>query len=384
MTTIKAYWKLLAMAGLVSYFIACSPVRFSHQKILCRNSGVSCTPTGFGTEIYEQEKIVGNGIVDILFVNDNSGSMSFEQNQMGSKFPNFITSLGQIDWRIGMITTDISGLTGSPATAANGNGAWRDGKPLVFGNGATYIDKNTANASTLFNNLVRRQETLTCEQSGYQPAQCPSSDERGIYAANLFLNSYRSQVLRSAAPLAIIVLSDEDVRSGLYSTRSSSYAGSRNNTNAAYGYELASGDQPDNLVANFKSIYPSKSISVHSIVIKNNDTTCLNAQNSQGANISGSYGKKYQEASQLTGGVQGSICSSNYGNELGQIAYEIQNQVTSMAFVCRPKNDDFTWSAIPAAPSVSATADFDRLVLEFNGTFPPGTKITLSYECDEG
>src|SRR5687767_299289 len=102
MTTVLTYWKLLMTIGLVSYFLACSPVKFSKiEGPACRGSGVDCLVTPNGTEKFKDVKTVGNGIVDILFINDNSGSMSFEQNHMGSKFPNFISSLGQIDWRIG-------------------------------------------------------------------------------------------------------------------------------------------------------------------------------------------------------------------------------------------------------------------------------------------
>jgi hypothetical protein len=381
MTMIRTYWKLFMTAAIVMYFIACSPHNFSHiEGPACRGSGVACLVTSTGTEKYSDVKTVGNGIVDILVIDDNSGSMSTEQNAMGSKFPTFISSLGQIDWRIGVITTDVSGVAGQiqPAKAANGNGAFRDGRLLKFSNGASYIDKNTASASSLFNGVIKRNETLTCEQSGYQESSCPSSDERGILAANLFLNGYASGFLRPSAPLAIIVLSDEDVRSGLYA------GGSRNTNNQPYGYELQTADQPDSLISNFKSLYPNKTLSFHSIVIKNGDSSCLSQQNSQGTNVLGSYGKKYQEASSLTSGVVGSICSADYGNELGQIAYDIQNQVTSMAFVCRPKNDQFTWSASPQpAQTVTATADFDRLVVDFDKPFTPGTKITLEYECDK-
>ena len=392
MTNVTRYWKLLLTMGIVSYFLACSPHKFSHiEGPACRDAGVSCKPTANGTEVFTDTKTVGNGVVDILFVNDNSGSMSFEQNNMGSKFPNFISSLGQMDWRIAMITTDVSGPLGSntqPARAANGNGKFRDGALLEFtnngvGTGNYYVTKNTPNVTSVFNDTIRRRETIACEQSrnsqGYlDETKCPSSDERGIFAANLALDRNEHSFFRSTAPLAVVVLADEDVRSGLYS------GGSRNTNNQPFGYELGTKDKYETLVSNYRARFPNKSITVHSIVVKEGDSGCLTTQNSQGANQQGSYGRQYIAASQATGGVIGTICSGDYGNELGQIAYEIQNQVTSMAFVCRPVNDQFTWNATPApAQAVTATADFDRLVVEFDQPFAPGTKITLTYECEK-
>lgn len=383
---IKAYWKLILAIGLVSYFLACSPVKFSKIPApACHGSGIvcleSCNETGC-FEKFDDVKTVGSGAVDILFVNDNSGSMSYEQNQMGSKFPNFIQSLGNVDYRIAMTTTDVAGATnaaGVPRVPSR-----QDGALLDFGNGQKFIDRNTSNAVSLFNTTVRRTETLQCEQNGYQTSQCPSGDERGIYGAYLAVHNNGSAFMRPTAPLAVVILADEDVRSGMYP------GGQRQAGTAGYNgqplYPLDPKDQPENFLSGFKAAFPTKSVSVHSIVIRSNDTACLGQQSGQGGNtnVVGSYGKLYEQLSTLTGGVIGSICSSDYGNELGQIGYEIQNQVTSMSFVCRPVNDDFNISFSPAlSQSVNVTADFERLVVEFDRALPPETKITLSYTCEK-
>lgn len=383
---LKAYWKLICVIGLVSYFLACSPVQFSKIPApACHGSGLACVQTcsDLGCfEKFDDVKTVGSGAVDILFVNDNSGSMSHEQNHMGSKFPNFIQSLGNIDYRIAMTTTDVAGATnagGVPRISSR-----QDGTLLDFGNGSKFIDRNTPNAANLFNSTIRRSETLQCEQNGYQTSQCPSGDERGIYGAYLAIHNNGSQFMRPTAPLAIVILSDEDVRSGMYPGGSREAAAGGYNSQPLY--QLDAKDQPEHFVNAFKSAFPTKSVSVHSIVIKSGDIGCLNIQSGQGGNASvvGSYGKLYERLSGLTGGVIGNICSGDYGHELGQIGYEIQNQVTSMAFVCRPLNDDYSISFSPALPhAVNATADFDRLVVEFDRALPPETKITLSYSCEK-
>ena len=44
--------------------------------------------------------------VDILVVDDNSGSMEFEQTSMANRVSNFLAILQGLDWRIGIATTD--------------------------------------------------------------------------------------------------------------------------------------------------------------------------------------------------------------------------------------------------------------------------------------
>ncbi|MCM2280874.1 MAG: hypothetical protein NDI61_03400 [Bdellovibrionaceae bacterium] len=383
---LKDYWKLLSVGGLVSYFLACSPVQFNKIPAPpCHGSGLMCVQTcneSGCVEKFENVKTVGAGAVDILFVNDNSGSMSYEQNHMGAKFPNFIQSLGHLDYRIAITTTDVSGATnavGVPRASSR-----QDGALLDFGSGLKFIDRNTSNAVGLFDSTIRRQETLECEQSGYQTASCPSGDERGIYAANLAIDRNDGGFLRPTAPLAIVILADEDVRSGMYP------GGSRQAGTTGYNssplFPLNDYDLPETLVSRFKAKFPTKSLSVHSIVIKNNDSSCLSTQSGQGGNVNvvGSYGRLYEQLSTQAGGVIGSICSSDYGQELGQIAYEIQNQVTSMSFVCRPIDDKYHVEFFPK-PSydVIATPDFERLVVEFDRALPPETKIQLSYSCEK-
>ncbi len=380
----KNYWKILAVFGIVSYFLACSPVRFSKIQApacpLCVYSvcdGTTCTQ-----DIVET-KVVGSGIVDILVVNDNSGSMSTEQAQMGSKFPTFIQGLGKLDYRIGMITTDVSSNVSDTKAnypgPANGNGKFQDGALIEYTSGVPYLTPVTSNAAALFNEKIRREETLACEQSGYKKESCPSGDERGIFAANLALDRNDAGFLRANAPLAIIFLADEDVRSGLYS------GGPSNPDGSNYGFELQDYDKAERFVARFREKFPGKTLKAHSLIVK--DQACLTTQGSQGNGnpyVRGSYGNVYKALSQQTDGVIGSICSSNYENELGQIAYETQGQVASMPFTyCRPKDDNFEVSFSPKLSfAVNATADVDRLVIEFDKELPPNTTITLTYTCE--
>jgi len=377
--------KLLLTFGTVSYFLACAPVKFSKLPApKCHGSDVTCVEVG-GTDLekFTQVKTVGSGIVDILIVNDNSGSMSFEQRQMAQKFPNFIQSLGNIDYRIGMITTDVSSNFSDTKNnypgPNNGQGSFQDGALLEFAPGVKFLDRRSSSAASLFASTVQRNETIKCEDSGYKTDQCPSGDERGIFAATLAVDRNDSGFLRPTAPLAVIVLADEDVRSGLYS------GGPRNLGGLNLGFNLQDYDRPETFVSRFRSKFPSKTLSVHSIVVKSDDQACLNAQANQGGGnpyVSGSFGKLYESLSSSTGGMVRSICSNDYGRELGEIGFAIQDQVSSMSMVCRPVDNNFevSFSPQPNYP-VNAQADFERLVVEFDRPLPPETRITLSYTC---
>ncbi|MCB0348049.1 MAG: hypothetical protein KDD37_04400, partial [Bdellovibrionales bacterium] len=69
-----------------------------------------------------------------------------------------------------------------------------------------------------------------------------------------------------------------------------------------------------------------KTISVHSLIVRPNDTSCYNSQRTQvqpGGQIFGdaTYGLMYNDLSNDTKfkGIVGNICSSNYSNELSSI-----------------------------------------------------------------
>ncbi len=96
----------------------------------------------------------------------------------------------------------------------------------------------------MFNQTIQRPETLACEKfianwirshggntssinsteysQGYAQ-KLSFGDERGIYAANMVVKNNPSSFIRSDAHLAVIFLSDEDERSGLYNDASNGY-----------------------------------------------------------------------------------------------------------------------------------------------------------------
>lgn len=392
----RAYWKVGIMSTVFGYFAACSPVQFEKMPDpACGSEGVACVQKCYGTSCiqnYKDVRQVGEGLVDILIVNDNSGSMSPEQQKMGERFPTFLQSLGKLDYHIGMITTDISStFTSTPAgiknprAAKNGNGKFQDGNLLEFAAGVKFLTKATANKENLFLETIKRDETIACENSGYKDEYCPSGDERGIFAANLALDRTGSDApgfLRPTAHLAIIILADEDER-GMSDSRS---ARDSNDRALISMYPLEELDKPATLVSRFRQRFPDKTLSVHSIIIRPGDTNCLNAQTAQNINgvvnpfIRGTEGYSYAALSELTGGKIGTICDSDYGVQLADIGSYLQYQVVSFPLACRPINDEFKVTD-DLGNDVNATADFNKMEVVVDDHLPELTKVTLEYTC---
>ncbi|MBX3018914.1 MAG: VWA domain-containing protein [Bdellovibrionaceae bacterium] len=403
--------QMIMLAVLAGVYAACSPVMFEKDA----DCGVGCVRVNGMKEI---EYTVGasGGKVDILFVDDNSGSMSFEQNNIAARFSSFLSALDakQVDYRIGVITTDVSGPNNGPR-AINGNGALQDGRLIAFSNGQYFLEKGTANKEALFAGVIRRGETLTCENylnsgssqnaSAYA-ANCPSPDERGIYAASLTVESNPSGFIRAEGSLAIVFLSDEDVRSLLYEQ--------------SPAYRLNDRDLPQTLIQIVQNRFPGKSLSMHSIIVRPGelksgysaadvaqkisqvitgdynisvnaqnrpenffygaDISCLNQQGSQTNQVSGSQGYLYYLAAKMTGGVVGDICANNYGSQLSAIGTNIGEKVNQIALACEnPKILDLRFTNQSGAPTGSVQGSN----FVFNPELTSGQTVYLKIECPD-
>ncbi len=397
-------YKLLLGFLIASYWVACAPKQFDKDPEVdkCQNFNETCI-TKDGFDYFDYTARANGGLVDVLFVDDNSGSMSFEQAQMAQRFSSFLSQLDNrfIDYRIGIITTDVSsGATTSAADdgassvlyneprAINQNGALQDGNLVPFGNGSAFLTPSVSDKETLFSDNIQRKETKQCEDFLRQypnssppadkfHANCPSGDERGIFAANLFFEKNPSSFIRPNAHLAIVFLADEDVRSSLYTTGGS--------------YALEEKDKPETLLNKVKSAYSGKSLSVHSIVVKPGDTACEGKQDRQMGPASinpthgvtfnqvlGSQGVQYAKATELTNGILGDICANDYGSQLANIGANIVDRISEVSLACSAPQD-LTVSISPSKEGLTWTVNGSALNL--SESLDPGTQIHLTYSC---
>lgn len=386
--------QIVSVLLLAGALLGCSDVGFEGlPKISCddvsRDQNTNCfTQDGFIRVSFT----FGIGDVDILFVDDNSGSMSVEQNKMANAFPNFMSNVANLFYRIAIITTDVSAsiiktagasLNNQTPRAANGMGKYQDGKFLEFTNeqkipsGLYVVDNDTPNVAGLFRGTIKRQETLDCDANGYNLSFCPSPDERGIYAANLAIKRGDSRFFRPGAHLAIVILSDEDERSA----------------GGLPDYPLESDDLAESLVINTASVYPTKSISVHSIIT--NDETCRIQQEvalSNGSFLRGYIGYEYMKLSSpssamlsignLVPGHTGTICTNDFGAQMGNIGAAIQNRTfeAPKKLACTPSPESIQIVTNPSGyEQIDYYIDTENKV-HFD-SLPLGVKVTFSYEC---
>ncbi len=304
-------------------------------------------------------------ITDVLFVVDNSGSMSDEQAEMASKFPSFLETLKNVDYRLAVTTTDISTSLNGP-TPNNGYGAFQDGKLISFQNGQSFLDRSVpvSQAQTLFQNTVRRQETLTCEANDYEKPFCPSGDERGTLAAIMAFDRNQDQFIRPMGHMALVILSDENVGST--------------------GTFVDSRESPNQFLNYFRGLYPNKSIKAHSVIIQPNTDIgrSCHSQQASGPGPIGQYGTVYAELSALTSGVIGNICAANYTSQLQAIGEAVSQ--TREVLPCSPIGGNVKVTFIPEPPyRVEITKNLFQNEILFSRALPLGTKIQFEFQCTD-
>ena len=357
--------------------------------LLSLNLLSACSDTEFSKKSLASESYtVYVGQVDILFVVDNSGSMSEEQRRMAKSFPNFVQGLelSGLDYRIGIVTTDIESGTNPRVD----NGVLQNGNLIAFPDKSYFLTPRSGDIAYIedqFRRTIKRNETRDCENSNFSPSLCPSDDERGIYAAYLAVNANKRDFFRKNGHVAFIFLSDEDVRgTGL------------NN----HPFRLPEAlDYPENLIQVVRTrLGNNTELSAHAIVT--DSESCRQKQIRQGGNtnIHGVIGQFYINmanpnslslinnsgetlssfsSGQLGQGVVGSICADDYVSELGSIRSLLSQTKSTEVLRCKILEADAVDIRIDSQFSWAVSEDLKEVV--FTPALPPGTSFEIEYEC---
>jgi len=247
-----------------------------------------------------------NPLVDILVVIDNSGSMANEQANMGSRFASFLDKIKELNWQIGIITTDVSS-----------DAAKKDGRLVVL-NGLSnqYIlhsSMDPTQAQQIFSNTVQMGTGGSGLEYGIKASIRAIERAFDIKA----INAPNTQLFREEASLAVVVVSDalDD-----------------------------SGTQPEDLINLVKNKWAGKkNFTFHSIVVPESAFTDPNAKsvnpNDPCANYRESVkfdGRIYHRLSDLTGGVKGTVCSEDYSSQLSAMGQVTADLVNSLTLECQP------------------------------------------------
>lgn len=297
--------------------------------------------------------------VDILWVVDSSGSMSEEQNYLGTNFGSFITQLAasNADFQTGITTTDICSDT-NPAqvplaerycpTLDDAPSARLRGS-LVGNNGKKVLKPSTSDLVARFKNYAN----VGTNGSGF---------EHGLKAAEMAvtksLAGQNEGLVRNDAFLAVIVVSDEE-DDGIGLGITDAYFG-RNYV--AEG--LTSVHYTDShLISYLNGVKGSGNFSV---------STITGTRNANGSMCSSAHsqpqeeGTQYIAAANKTGGIVQSICDTNWSNSLANIGQDIAAQSAQVALAHTPYSgtlkvyvngvENFDWTYNSGNNSVKFTA----------------------------
>ena len=374
---------LIVIAAYCSTWLtACAPANFNVVKQDCSAGQGTCVVGPAGHKTYNYTVSPSNTPIDILFISDNSGSMSRDQQSLGSKFPAFFNIIQNLDYHVAVTTTDVFQHDGS-----SGQG----GNLVDFGSGVKVLTPQTSNIQSLFQAAVQRPETNICEQylqthncvgntsAAYSGRNtncsdyynyCPNDDSRAIYAANQVVSQNESGFLRDSAPLHVVILSNSDER----------VVGGQK-----ADWPLETNDLPSTLITNVQHTFNNaKSLTVHTIIIKPNDSSCLNQEVDSNLLTFGQYAPVYASLTSQTNGIAGSICALNYSTQLQQIATMVQtNLQSSLPLKCATSDANLTYTLTPANAAITAHVDGSGQVLNFSQPIPASTSVALSYTCND-
>jgi hypothetical protein len=290
------------------------------------------------------------GLVDILFVDDNSGSMAGEQLELGRKFASFASELSSVSWQIGVTTTDCS------------NGPFGIcGSLLEMGTtGLSILTKAVPNFQAVFEQTIRRPETYdpVTGRDCNTTSTCPSGDEVPLKASISAMgkrNTDNRNFFRDGADLSIVYLSDEDEES----------TGGSGATEAK------------EVVEAFNTIWPSdKKFIAYGIVIRPGDQACLDQQRAAGGSLAGSYATKVADLVDLTGGSLYSICDSDYSLTLKDIGRNVTRYSKSVTLAQTPIKNSVR---VVFTPAWNSTVTVTGKTVTINNPAPVGTVVEIYY-----
>lgn len=259
---------------------------FSLTQMGCGANGAAASFDLDQTEQNFGQKILYNNKVDIVFIVDNSTSMTQHQSRLSQQIPALVSALRSLkmDYHIVAISTSMG---------AGGNGGQFLGSPTV-------LTGQTGDLEALLQQRIAQGET-------------GSNNERGLASLETALStSYLSTggagFLRDDALLAVIELSDEDDKS----TKTASY----------YATFL------DKLKP--ASVEGRKSWIFNFIGVLENTSACRTF------NDYSEVGLIQMQLAEISGGNKESLCSSNLSSAVSNIKARIVQILTDFYLKSRP------------------------------------------------
>jgi hypothetical protein len=279
----------------------------------------------------------GDGVVDILWVIDDEGSMVTERQRLGANFQNFMQEL---------IATGSNFQIGVTDTDPLDDGQLRGATPIITNQTADPVSVFIAN-TTFPNGRIRWTEGLRMTQLALTS---PNTDTGGPNAG----------FVRPGAALGVIVLSKSDDESygdtDYYARFLRGVKGAGNENLVTFS--TIAGTTPNGCYAPGEEIF-------------------------YGGLADPAF--RYQSVSQQTGGVIASICQANFETTLVQIADAINTlrRVFPLSLKPDPSTISVTVNGQPIPQSVVNGWQYDAATnsITFDGNYvpPPSSQIQILY-----
>ncbi|MBM4321434.1 MAG: VWA domain-containing protein [Deltaproteobacteria bacterium] len=298
----------------------------------------------YQVDLYRQQVLV----VDVLWVVDNSGSMANERERLATSFAHFIRALQQrrIDYHVGVISTQVEG---------EGHG----GELRPTGGAERFIVPRTPDAVRIFAEMVDFPPGNEREEPGLEAMRLALSEELRSGANRGFL--------RQDSALAVIVVSDED--DGSFGEA------------AHFARFLRHTRQPgDELLASFSAIAGLP------------PAGCTPAGEEHVFGAAVPVAERYLEVVELTGGLSGSICDTDFDPILAALGQRVGKLTRIFPLSAIPRRETMTvridgrlvaaddeegmvWRYIEAIRSV---------VFEERAVPPSGSEVRVAYVVETG
>ena len=312
--------RIILLAHLSFYTLNCSDPY--SEEYICNESAILCEDTPLpesNHDIHQASTSQGKPVtrkkitltnnrdkLDILFVMDNSRSMTEEQEIIANQFNDLFDEIADMNYQIAIITTDVDSSM--------------KGQFLPFASRETFLSNRRKKSTTHQANKTLFQNIIRTGHNG-------SLNEQGIAALNKRLDEEKnspSDFFREHSLLMVIIVSDEDEKND--------------------GINLDYINLPEIFFKKVNELKFSKysSVIVHSIIWKPEDSqsTCPSGLKP---------GKTYARASNpempviekygnILKGHIGSVCSADYNKQLGSvIEHTIKNYPVTLP--CFPHED---------------------------------------------
>ena len=277
----------------------------------------------YNSEFFKQnENDDAQGLLDVLVVIDNSGSMSEEQTNLSTKLLPLLTYVSQSDWKIGVVTTDMS------------DGCLRD-----------VIQKNQANPDQAFAAAIRAGTSGSGIEAGVPQAVSALSP------ACLGGQSW----LRPNSTLAILIVSDED------------------NCSDGTRCSVAEHNSADYLIDYLSTI---RQVGVNAKVF---GLIWHKSQSQSQCQTGYRQGEIYSDLIADTGGSWGSICDSDYSVTLQAMSKDL-SLILKTQFALKYEPFIETLEVFVNDQILRSGYKISGNVVEFDEAPPAGARISINYK----